>query len=113
MGFTAIKESLKDCSINRERVLTYISTHGSITPLMAFAEWSETRLATYILDLRNEGWGITSYARVSDAGKRFTEYEFTTRQREIVESHGLDAYPVYLGAGRAPEHSRFMHRKAA
>lgn len=111
MGFTAIQKSLKDCEINRERALTYIANHGSITPLMAFSEWGETRLAAYIQDLRDEGWGITSYARVSDAGKRFTEYAFTARQREIVDRNGLDAVPVYLG--KAPEHSRYMHRKAA
>ena len=110
MGFTAIQKSLKDCEINRERTLTYIAKHGSITPLMAFAEWGETRLATYIQDLRDEGWGITSVARVSDAGKRFTEYRFTERQQEIVNRLGLDATPVYLGS--APDYSRFMHKVA-
>lgn len=108
---TSIKESLKDCKNNRERVLTYITQHGSITPLLAFVEWGETRLATYIQDLRDEGWGITSYARVSDAGKRFTEYCFTSRQEEAIDRAGLDAGPVYVGP--APSTSRFMHRVAA
>ncbi len=108
MEITRIQKKLSDCTINRERVVTYIANHGSITPLLAFSEWGETRLATYIQDLRDEGWGITSYFRVSDSGKRFTEYTFTTQQQVLVDHYGIDATPVYQGP--APVYSRFMHQ---
>lgn len=111
MTFTAIQTSQAQCQSNRERALTYLFNHGSITPLLANAEWSEMRLAARIEELRNEGWGITTWIRYSDAGQKYAEYTFTNRQLEQTTRYGLDAGPVYTGP--APECSRFMHREAA
>ena len=105
---TQVQESIRHCKNNRERVLTYIKRHGSITPLRAFSEWSETRLATYVQNLRDEGWGIDSAIRVSDSKKRYTEYSFSITQRRVdsplyVEG-GMPFYqrqPIFVGPGDA------------
>lgn len=111
MSFTVIQNSHAECENNRERVLTYLFNHGSITPLLANAEWSEMRLAARIEELRNEGWGITTWIRYSDAGQKYAEYTFTNRQLEQTTRYGLDAGPVYIG--EAPMTSRHQHRNAA
>lgn len=77
---TRIRSSLKDCQTNRERVLTYIANHDEITPLLAFSEWQETRLATYIFELREEGWEIESILRRADSGKLYAAYRLTALQ---------------------------------
>jgi len=41
------------------RILTYIDTHGSITPMEAFMELGVTKLATRISELRRDGVKIT------------------------------------------------------
>lgn len=44
----------------KELVLAYIETHGSITPLEAEREIGCMRLGARIWDLRNEGYNIVS-----------------------------------------------------
>lgn len=41
------------------RILNYIDTHGSITPMEAFMELGVTKLATRISELRRDGVKIT------------------------------------------------------
>lgn len=106
-----IQNSHSECENNRERALTYIAQHGAVTPLLANAEWQEMRLAARIEELRNEGWGITTYIRFSDCGQKYAEYVFTARQLTEFEVYGIDACPIYSGS--APLTSRHQHAVAA
>lgn len=44
----------------KQRLLTYLKTHGNITPLEAWVELSIYRLADVVLKLRKDGWNITT-----------------------------------------------------
>jgi len=62
---------------NRERVLAYLATHGSLSPMRALTEWGETRLAARIEELRIEGWRITTTICHALNGKRYAEYDLS------------------------------------
>ena len=51
-------ERIKDMNTQCKRVIDYIKTHGSITPLEALDNISVMRLASRISDLRKQGYSI-------------------------------------------------------
>ena len=72
----------------REQIVNYIKTFGSITPLEAFADLGITKLATRISEMRRDGleFKIGSVKSKNRFGKtvRFAKYSFIEGEKNNV-----------------------------
>ena len=72
----------------REQIVNYIKTFGSITPLEAFADLGITKLATRISEMRRDGleFKIESVKSKNRFGKtvRFAKYSFIEGEKNNV-----------------------------
>ena len=59
---------------DKERILAYLRTHGSITPLDALRAIGSFRLGARIWDLRHEGWDIETTTFETEGGSRVARY---------------------------------------
>jgi len=59
----------------KDLILNHLMHGMSITPVKAFAEYGTMRLAAYIHELRQEGWGIATITRRSMSGRPYAEYK--------------------------------------
>lgn len=72
----------ENAKTNREKALSYMRYHGAVSPLRAMSEWQDARLAARIQELREEGWDVRAERCTAVNGKRYFQYELSTRQME-------------------------------
>lgn len=69
----------------REQILDYISTFGSISPMEAFFDLGITKLATRISEMKKQGYEFETITEksVNRLGKNvyFTRYKFRKGER--------------------------------
>lgn len=66
---------------DKERVLAWLRTHGSIEPLTALREIGTFRLGARIWDLRHEGYDIETMTFETDSGSRVARYVLHDKQQ--------------------------------
>lgn len=62
------------------RILSFLKTGRSLTPLQALGRFGCLRLAPRVYELRKAGYSVES-ERVSRGGKRFARYRMGTETR--------------------------------
>lgn len=64
----------------RTRILDYMKSTGSITPVEAFSNIGCFRLAARIAELRKEGHSIETLRETNNMGKTYARYVFKPKQ---------------------------------
>ena len=78
----------------RQQVLAHLTGMGTITPMVALAEFGIIRLGAVIHSLRSEGYPIHTQVRVSLQGRKFAEYRLGSVGHTHVSHIDLSPVPV-------------------